>query len=72
LISESNRLNRKLEEVLGLGKEFETISNLWGKFHALAQEQPSGLEADQAVDGGGIPGTGGHVSQAARKSVASK
>jgi DASH complex subunit DAD1 len=61
-------LNRKLEEVLGLGKEFGTIANLWGKFHALAREQPSGLETE--ADGGGIPGTGGHVSS--RKSMAPK
>jgi len=29
LLSTSNTLNRKLEEVLGMTKEYETISSLW-------------------------------------------
>ncbi|EJU03214.1 hypothetical protein DACRYDRAFT_49957 [Dacryopinax primogenitus] len=39
LLSSSNLLNRKLEEVLGVGREFETISSLWGKFHDFMREQ---------------------------------
>ncbi|KDQ09885.1 hypothetical protein BOTBODRAFT_164386 [Botryobasidium botryosum FD-172 SS1] len=60
LISESNILNRKLEEILGVGKEFETISALWGRFHQLVQEQQADVESLR-VDGAGMPGTGGHV-----------
>ncbi|KZP01333.1 hypothetical protein CALVIDRAFT_559951 [Calocera viscosa TUFC12733] len=42
LLSSSNLLNRKLEEVLGVGREFETISSLWGRFHQLMGEQREG------------------------------
>lgn len=60
LITESNILNRKLEDILGVGKEFETISALWGRFHQLVQEQQQDVELLKA-DGAGMPGTGGHV-----------
>ncbi len=30
LMSSTNVLNRKLEEVFGVGKEFETVAGLWG------------------------------------------
>lgn len=30
LLNSSNTLNRKLEEVLGVGKEFQTVADLWG------------------------------------------
>jgi len=42
LLSSSNLLNRKMEEVLGVGREFETISSLWGRFHQLMREQKDG------------------------------
>ena len=29
-MTHSNVLNRKLEEVHGIGKEFTTVANLWG------------------------------------------
>jgi len=55
LLSSSNLLNRKLEEVLGVGKEFETISSLWGRFHDLMREQQDaslvGMEDGRDVTG---------------------
>lgn len=30
LMTSTNVLNRKLEEVWGVGKEFETVAGLWG------------------------------------------
>lgn len=39
MLSHSNNLNRKLEEVFGVGKEFTTVADLWGKFNALIREQ---------------------------------
>jgi DASH complex subunit DAD1 len=29
-MSSTNVLNRKLEEVFGVGREFETVAGLWG------------------------------------------
>ncbi|KAI5986238.1 DASH outer kinetochore protein [Pisolithus albus] len=56
LLSSSNVLNRKLEEVLGMTKEYETIALLWQKFHELmrVQNEPPG-------DPRTVPGTGTHV-----------
>ncbi|KAJ9098549.1 hypothetical protein QFC19_006317 [Naganishia cerealis] len=39
LLSSANVLNRKLEEVFGVGKEFQTVANLWGQFNELIREQ---------------------------------
>ncbi|THH03866.1 hypothetical protein EW145_g5950 [Phellinidium pouzarii] len=41
LLTASNLLNRKLEEVLGMTKEYDTISALWSRFHALMRAQGS-------------------------------
>ncbi|EIW67450.1 DASH complex subunit DAD1 [Tremella mesenterica] len=54
LMTHTNVLNRKLEEVFGVGKEFTTVASLWGKFNALIREQ----RTDPAPDIG-VPGTGG-------------
>ncbi|EPQ27284.1 uncharacterized protein PFL1_05207 [Pseudozyma flocculosa PF-1] len=35
LMSSSNALNRKLEESISVGKEFEPIAGLWGRFSEL-------------------------------------
>ncbi|KZT56328.1 hypothetical protein CALCODRAFT_435935 [Calocera cornea HHB12733] len=52
LLSSSNLLNRKLEEVLGVGREFETISSLWGRFHHLMREQKEGeMPVDESSRG---------------------
>ncbi|EJC97976.1 uncharacterized protein FOMMEDRAFT_171361 [Fomitiporia mediterranea MF3/22] len=39
LLTSSNLLNRKLEEVLGMTKEYDTIAALWSRFHALMRAQ---------------------------------
>lgn len=39
LLTSSNLLNRKLEEVSGMTKEYDTISSLWARFHALMRAQ---------------------------------
>ncbi|KAH8114597.1 hypothetical protein DFH11DRAFT_1508754 [Phellopilus nigrolimitatus] len=39
LLTASNLLNRKLEEVLGMTKEYDTIAALWARFHALMRSQ---------------------------------
>jgi len=71
ILSSTNDLNRKLEEVLGMTKEYDTIASLWYTFYELMRS--SGMEAgDEPVeDGGGLPGTGGHVV-ATSKDVAVK
>jgi len=61
LLSSSNSLNRKLEEVLGMTREYETIAALWQSFHELMRGQ--GDEPDASMTEG-LPGTGGHVPSA--------
>ncbi|KAF7768097.1 hypothetical protein Agabi119p4_7340 [Agaricus bisporus var. burnettii] len=39
LLSSSNALNRKLEEVLGMTREYETIASLWNSFYQLMRER---------------------------------
>lgn len=60
LLSSSNTLNRKLDEVLGMTKEYETIASLWGRFHQLmrAQKGDADISSDEIP---GLPGTGGHL-----------
>lgn len=58
-MSSSNNLNRKLEEVLGMSREYETIAALWQSFHELMRGQQD--EADESMGEEGMPGTGGHV-----------
>jgi len=65
LLSSTNGLNRKLEEVLGMTKEYDTIASLWHSFYQLMRN--SGQEDDtQAEDQAGLPGTGGHVVSSSR------
>jgi len=56
LLSSSNVLNRKLEEVLGMTREYETIASLWQSFHQLMRGQNELPDDPRAV-----PGTGAHV-----------
>ncbi|EMD39991.1 hypothetical protein CERSUDRAFT_132748, partial [Gelatoporia subvermispora B] len=60
LLSSSNTLNRKLEEVLGMTREYETIAALWQTFHELMRGQKEEGAAVQEQSQG-LPGTGGHV-----------
>ncbi|XP_006462618.1 hypothetical protein AGABI2DRAFT_193727 [Agaricus bisporus var. bisporus H97] len=66
LLSSSNALNRKLEEVLGMTREYETIASLWNSFYQLMRE--SGKEDSLSGDAG-LPGTGGHVVAGMRQSA---
>jgi len=59
LLSSSNVLNRKLEEVLGMTREYDTIAALWKSFHELMRN--SSEEDDSVARQTGLPGTGGHV-----------
>ncbi|KAI0061641.1 hypothetical protein BV25DRAFT_1826352 [Artomyces pyxidatus] len=61
LLSSSNILNRKLEEVLGMTKEYETIAALWGSFHELMRGQRNGADVSSEGAPPGLPGTGGHI-----------
>ena len=60
LLSSTNVANRKLEEVLGMTKEYETIAALWQTFHQLMREQATGQDEDEEKLAG-LPGTGGHI-----------
>ncbi|OCF57390.1 DASH complex subunit DAD1 [Kwoniella mangroviensis CBS 10435] len=55
LMGHTNVLNRKLEEVFGVGKEFTTVAALWGKFSDLIKEQQTELAQSADI---GVPGTG--------------
>ncbi|KAK0541057.1 Dolichyl-diphosphooligosaccharide-protein glycosyltransferase subunit dad1 [Tilletia horrida] len=37
ILSNSNALNRKLEESIAVGREFEPIAQLWGRFSSVMQ-----------------------------------
>ncbi|KAJ3776720.1 DASH complex subunit Dad1-domain-containing protein [Lentinula raphanica] len=62
LLSTTNGLNRKLEEVLGMTREYETVAALWRCFYNLMKQSdlPEGnitMEEKPL----GLPGTGSHV-----------
>lgn len=59
LISSTNMLNRKLEDVVGMRKEIDPIADLWSSFYQLMREQKPDVEF--GADGQVIPGTGGHI-----------
>ncbi|KAK7682389.1 hypothetical protein QCA50_014594 [Cerrena zonata] len=62
LLSNSNNLNRKLEEVLGMTREYETIAELWQSFQDLMRGRPSDTHIPSPEPSAqGLPGTGGHV-----------
>lgn len=66
MLPSSNSLNRKLEEVLGMTREYETIASLWQSFHDLMTGPESGIIDDASSPLSeehlqGLPGTGSHV-----------
>lgn len=61
LLSSSNNLNRRLEEVLGMTREYETIAALWRSFHELMRGQRDDPDTAASEQAQGLPGTGGHV-----------
>ncbi|KAF9464142.1 hypothetical protein BDZ94DRAFT_1257095 [Collybia nuda] len=60
LLSSTNVLNRKLEEVLGMTKEYDTIAALWLSFYQLMRG-PGVDDKDGEESPVGLPGTGGHI-----------
>ncbi|KZV98864.1 hypothetical protein EXIGLDRAFT_763097 [Exidia glandulosa HHB12029] len=60
LLDLNNVLNRKLEEVSGMKKEFATIADLWRSFHEVMRDLQPEIDLRE---GEGVPGTGGHVVQ---------
>jgi DASH complex subunit DAD1 len=52
-------LNRKLEEVLGMTKEYDTIATLWQSFYQLMRGPTREEDGDERLQG--LPGTGGHL-----------
>ncbi|KAH9933131.1 DASH outer kinetochore protein [Epithele typhae] len=65
LLSSSNGLNRKLEEVLGMTREYETIAALWQSFHELMRGQRDDAAAAEAEGdpAAGLPGREGTSSR---------
>ncbi|KAJ3834861.1 DASH complex subunit Dad1-domain-containing protein [Lentinula raphanica] len=62
LLSTTNGLNRKLEEVLEMTREYETVAALWRCFYDLMKQSdlPEGNKTMEEKPPG-LPGTGGHV-----------
>jgi len=65
LLSSVNVLNRKVEEVLGMTGEYESIASLWDTFHQLMRQHSTeadvSLTQDQSVVTPGAE-AGGHVA----------
>jgi len=60
LLSSTNILNRKLEDVLGMTREYETIAALWRSFYELMSGPQ--LRDDTTIEQApGLPGTGSHT-----------
>ncbi|KAJ7857610.1 DASH complex subunit Dad1-domain-containing protein [Mycena olivaceomarginata] len=51
LLSSTNTLNRKLEEILGMTKEYPTIAALWSSFYRLMQESGKEGEGEEQAPG---------------------
>ncbi|KAG8862443.1 hypothetical protein FRB96_001514 [Tulasnella sp. 330] len=66
VISQSNVLNRQTEQVYGVGRDFQTVEALWGRFKDLMKEQQAEVHV-AATDPQGMPGTG--TALAGRASV---
>lgn len=50
LLGNANTLNRKLEESIAVGQEFEPISNLWGRFVGIMSSSGITPQAAAAAD----------------------
>jgi len=61
LLSSTNVLNRKLEEVLGMTREYDTIAALWQSFYQLMRGPTLAREDEGDEKLHGLPGTGGHL-----------
>ncbi|KAG7443002.1 DASH outer kinetochore protein [Guyanagaster necrorhizus] len=60
LLTSTNGLNRKLEEVLGMTKEYDTIAALWNNFYELMR-QPDAGDVSVEERSHGLSGTGGNI-----------
>jgi len=60
LLFSTNGLNHKLEEVLSMTKEYETISKLWSSFYQLMRS--SGQEGDGEGEAGIVTASVGLAS----------
>nr|GAT50624.1 predicted protein [Mycena chlorophos] len=50
VLSSTNTLNRKLEEVIGMTKEYSTIADLWSSFYQLMRDTGTGeTDVDQEL-----------------------
>lgn len=47
IITNMNQLNRNLESVLSVGKEFESVSTLWRSFHDVVGEDTTTQQQQQ-------------------------
>ncbi|KAE8231133.1 hypothetical protein CF326_g3856 [Tilletia indica] len=63
ILSNSNALNRKLEESIAVGREFEPIAQLWGRFSSVMQTagipEYTGVGLGPSGAGGQAEGTSG-------------
>ncbi|KAJ6494632.1 DASH complex subunit Dad1-domain-containing protein [Mycena vitilis] len=50
MLLSTNALNRKLEEVLGMTKEYATIAELWKSFYNLMRESGKEAQGEEAAD----------------------
>ena len=64
-------LNRKLEEVLGMTKEYDTIAALWLSFYQLMHNSGQDGEATEEQRPG-LPGTGSHLVSTKQSSSTDK
>lgn len=60
ILNNSNALNRKLEESILVGKEFEPVAALWGRFASSMASMgvPNPQEYDGAAGANGASGVG--------------
>ena len=50
IITNMNQLNRNLESVISVGKEFESVSTLWRSFHDVVGEDTTTLDKSQGPE----------------------
>ncbi|KZV69336.1 DASH outer kinetochore protein [Peniophora sp. CONT] len=72
LLSSSNILNRKLEDVLDTSRDYDTIAQLWSSFREMMPGSTAGEASVDETETAGVPGTGGHVVVASGSASSSK
>ncbi|UZJ57527.1 hypothetical protein CBS101457_006847 [Exobasidium rhododendri] len=61
MLGNTNTINRKLEESIAVGQEFEPISSLWGRFVDMLSS--SGISPQAAMDATQSQGVGDEMTQ---------